>query len=201
MNISTIDFNKNGDGLIPVIVQDAVTRKVLMLGYMNAAAFQKTTDEGLVTFYSRSKKRLWTKGETSGNFLKVKNILPDCDADTLLIMAEATGPVCHTGQDTCFNERNEKDFIAELEDVIAKRKQSAPGNSYTGSLFKKGTAAIAQKVGEEAVELVIEAMGHEDDKFKEEAADLLFHFLVLLHAKGFALKDISEVLTGRREKK
>lgn len=195
-----IDFDKSNDGLVPAVVQDADTGKVLMLGYMNAEAYQKTCTEGLVTFYSRSRKTLWTKGTTSGNFLQVRDIMVDCDADTLLIKAVPTGPVCHTGSDTCFNEKNEKEFIAKLETIIAKRKQSPPGNSYTGLLFKKGTAAIAQKVGEEAVELVIEAMKNDEERFKEEAADLLFHFLVLIQSKGFSLHDISEVLASRNKK-
>lgn len=201
MNYLKIDFTKGEDGLIPVIIQDAETGVVLMLGYMNEVAYRKTCDEGLVTFYSRSRKSLWTKGETSTNFLIVKDILLDCDADTLLIKAAPTGPVCHTGAATCFNENNEVNFINKLEGIIADRKQNQSEKSYTTSLFKNGIPAIAQKVGEEAVEVVIEAMRNENERFKEEAADLLFHYLVLLQAKGFTLKDIVHTLATRHEKK
>ncbi len=199
MNDLEIDFTKSDDGLVPAIIQDAHTGVVLMLGYMNEAAYRKTCEEGLVTFYSRSRKVLWTKGETSNNFLKVNDILLDCDADTLLIKAEPVGPVCHTGAATCFNENNEGDFIDRLEGIIADRKQNPSEKSYTTSLFQKGIPAIAQKVGEEAVEVVIEAMRNENERFQEEAADLLFHYLVLLHAKGFILKDIAEVLEKRHK--
>ncbi len=199
MNNLKIDFAKNNDGLVPAIVQDAQTGCVLMLGYMNEDAYRKTCDEGLVTFYSRSRKTLWTKGETSNNFLKVKDILLDCDADTLLIKVEPAGPVCHTGAATCFNETNEENFVSKLESIIAERMQNPSEESYTSSLFRKGTPAIAQKVGEEAVEVVIEAMRSEGDRFGEEAADLLFHYLVLLQAKGVTLKDISVVLKKRHK--
>lgn len=201
MNDLKIDFTKSDDGLVPAIIQDAQTGTVLMLGYMDDAAYRKTCESGLVTFYSRSRKALWTKGETSGNFLTVKNILLDCDADTLLIKAAPTGPVCHTGAATCFNESNEGNFIERLEGIIADRKQNPSEKSYTTSLFQKGIPAIAQKVGEEAVEVVIEAMRNENERFTEEAADLLFHYLVLLQAKGFSLKDIARSLAARHEKK
>lgn len=201
MNDLKIDFTKSDDGLVPAIIQDAQTGTVLMLGYMDDAAYRKTCESGLVTFYSRSRKALWTKGETSGNFLTVKNILLDCDADTLLIKAAPTGPVCHTGAATCFNESNEGNFIKRLEGIIADRKQNPSEKSYTTSLFQKGIPAIAQKVGEEAVEVVIEAMRNENERFTEEAADLLFHYLVLLQAKGFSLKDIARSLAARHEKK
>lgn len=201
MNDLKIDFTKSDDGLVPAIIQDAQTGTVLMLGYMDDAAYRKTCESGLVTFYSRSRKALWTKGETSGNFLTVKNILLDCDADTLLIKAAPTGPVCHTGAATCFNESNEGNFIKRLEGIIADRKQNPSEKSYTASLFQKGIPAIAQKVGEEAVEVVIEAMRNENERFTEEAADLLFHYLVLLQAKGFSLKEIARSLAARHEKK
>ena len=195
-----IDFNK-GDGLVPAIVQDNNTSKVLMLGYMNQEAFEKTQAENKVTFYSRSKKRLWTKGETSGNFLNVKEILVDCDHDTILIKAIPEGPTCHEGDDTCFKEVNETSdsFLTYLEKVIKDRKENGSPESYTNSLFQKGVNKIAQKVGEEAVELVIEAMDKNDDDFKNEAADLMFHYLVLLQAKGVYLEDIVAVLKERHK--
>lgn len=195
-----IDFNKHNDGLVPAIVQDDVTGKVLMLGFMNDEAFKKTQEIKRVTFYSRSKKRLWTKGEESGNFLEIKSILPDCDNDTLLIKAHPVGPVCHTGADTCFNEKNKIDFLFVLQQVIAKRQLEPSDNSYTSGLFQKGINAIAQKVGEEAVELVIESKDNDKDRFLNEAADLLFHYLILLQAKGFSLDDISKVLEQRHQK-
>jgi phosphoribosyl-ATP pyrophosphohydrolase/phosphoribosyl-AMP cyclohydrolase len=191
------DFEK-GNGLLPVIIQDFDTNKVLMLGYMNEEALQKTQAEGLVTFFSRSKNRLWTKGESSGNFLKVKQISIDCDEDTLLIKVTPQGPVCHTGTDTCFSEKNEGSaFLFQLESVIKDRKRSLNDDSYTASLFKKGINKIAQKVGEEAVELVIEAKDDNKELFLGEAADLLYHYLVLLSAKDFSLSDVIETLSKR----
>lgn len=197
----TIDFAKYTDGLVPAIVQDEVTGKVLMLGFMNQEALSKTKELQKVTFYSRTKNRLWTKGEESGNFLLVKEIIIDCDNDTLLIKVNPVGPVCHTGSDTCFDEKNESnDFLFELENIIADRKNNPSEQSYTSSLFKKGINKIAQKVGEEAVELVIEAKDDNDHLFKDEAADLLFHYLILLQAKGVSLKDIISVLKERHKK-
>ncbi len=195
-----IDFKK-GNGLVPAIIQDWSTNKVLMLGYMNEEALQKTMAEQKVTFYSRTKDRLWTKGETSGNFLIVKEIIPDCDQDTLLIKAEPIGPTCHTGSDTCFDERNGANtlFLNYLQDVIKSRKESSAEKSYTKMLFEKGINKIAQKVGEEAVELVIEAKDSDADLFKNEAADLLFHLLVLLEAKDVQLNEVMEVLKARHK--
>lgn len=193
------DFSKYNDGLIPVIIQDHITLKVLMLGFMNEEALRKTEKENKVTFYSRSKQRLWTKGETSGNFLFVKDISIDCDNDTLLIKAEPTGHVCHTGADSCFNESNSAFTLEMLERVIANRKDNPAESSYTSSLFTNGINKIAQKVGEEAVELIIESKDDDKDKFLGEAADLLFHYLVLLQAKGYSLKDVTDVL-GHRHK-
>lgn len=195
-----INFKKYQDGLVPAIIQDAHTRVVLMLGFMNEKALLKTLETQRVTFYSRSKGRLWTKGETSGNFIEVKEILHDCDNDTLLIKGTPAGPVCHTGSDTCFNERNESSFLFDLEAIIADRKSTLPEGSYTASLFKKGTPKIAQKVGEEAVELVIEAMRNEMELFKNEAADLLYHYLILLQAKGMKLENIISVLKERHNR-
>jgi phosphoribosyl-AMP cyclohydrolase / phosphoribosyl-ATP pyrophosphohydrolase len=194
----TLDFSKYADGLIPAIIQDEATGKVLMLGFMNQEALSKTEEIKKVTFFSRSKNRLWTKGEESGNFLFLKSISVDCDNDTLLIKANPVGPVCHTGADTCFDEKNEGDnFLFALEKIITDRKNNPTDESYTSSLFKKGINKIAQKVGEEAVELVIEAKDDNDILFKDEAADLLFHYLILLQAKGFSLQDIIEVLKRR----
>ncbi len=193
------DFSKYADGLIPVIIQDASTGKVLMLGYMNEEALIKTQTEKQVTFFSRSKQRLWTKGETSNNFLLVDEILIDCDNDTLLIKATPTGPVCHTGADTCFNENNSSFSLERLEEIIADRKNNFSESSYTSSLFAKGINKIAQKVGEEAVELVIESKDDNKEKFLGEAADLLFHYLVLLQAKNYKLNDIIEVLSERHK--
>jgi phosphoribosyl-AMP cyclohydrolase / phosphoribosyl-ATP pyrophosphohydrolase len=195
----TIDFSKYTDGLAPAIVQDAATGKVLMLGFMNAEALEATLTNGKATFYSRSKQRLWVKGETSGNFLLVKEILADCDADTLLVKATPLGPVCHTGSDTCFGEENTNaiSFLQQLEQVIVQRQHDLPESSYTASLFKKGINAVAQKVGEEAVELIIEAKDNDTPKFLGEAADLLYHYLVLLRAKGHSLADVAEVLKLR----
>ncbi len=195
--INDIAFDKYTDGLVPAIVQDNNTAKVLMLGFINAAALQQTQALGKVTFYSRSKQRLWTKGEESGNFLIVKEILLDCDKDALLIKAEPTGPVCHTGADTCFNEKNEKQFLDQLEGVIADRYNNRSEASYTAALFERGINKIAQKVGEEAIELVIEAKDDNEELFLNEAADLLFHYLVLLKAKGYNLERVVRTLQQR----
>jgi len=196
-----IDFKKYADGLVPAIVQDYDTHKVLMLGFMNEEAFIKTEETGRVTFYSRTKQRLWTKGEESGNFLLVKSVAVDCDKDTLLIKAHPLGPTCHTGADTCWSERNHKDdFLYYLEDIINLRKQAPPAESYVAKLFGKGINKIAQKVGEEAVELVIEAKDDNEQLFLDEGADLLFHYLILLNAKGYKLQDIIEVLKKRHSK-
>ncbi|SFN36057.1 phosphoribosyl-ATP pyrophosphatase /phosphoribosyl-AMP cyclohydrolase [Chryseobacterium oleae] len=191
-----IDFNKD-NGLVPVIIQDSRTQQVLMLGYMNEEAFEKTEKEGIVTFFSRSKNRLWTKGEESGNFLTVKNISVDCDQDTILIQAVPKNTVCHTGSLSCFGEKESKGFLYELEDKISDRIDRKAEDSYTYSLFQRGINKMAQKVGEEAVELVIEAKDNNDDLFKNEAADLLYHFLILLKAKGFSMEDIEEILESR----
>ncbi|MGE5107989.1 MAG: bifunctional phosphoribosyl-AMP cyclohydrolase/phosphoribosyl-ATP diphosphatase HisIE [Sphingobacteriales bacterium] len=196
-----IDFKKYSDGLVPAIIQDYKTQKVLMLGFMNEEALSKTMSEGKVTFYSRTKQRLWTKGEESGNHLLVKEILSDCDDDTILIKAQPLGPVCHTGADTCWSEKNHaEDFLFYLEEIISLRRQAAPENSYVASLFAKGINKIAQKVGEEAVELVIEAKDDNKNLFLGEAADLLFHFLILLNVKGYNLQDIISVLKERHSK-
>jgi phosphoribosyl-ATP pyrophosphohydrolase/phosphoribosyl-AMP cyclohydrolase len=196
----TIDFTK-GSGLVPAIIQDSVTRNVLMLGYMNEEAYNKTKEAGKVTFFSRTKNRLWTKGETTGNFLHVVDIKLDCDQDTLLIKVKPDGPTCHTGDDTCWSEKNEGRtfFLEKLQEVIRDRKNNPTDQSYTASLFKKGINKIAQKVGEEAVEIVIEAKDNNDDLFKGEAADLLFHYLILLEAKGFQLDDVIKVLEARHK--
>jgi phosphoribosyl-AMP cyclohydrolase / phosphoribosyl-ATP pyrophosphohydrolase len=195
------DFTKYQDGLVPAIVQDYDTSKVLMLGFMNEEALHKTEQTGNVTFYSRSKNRLWTKGEESGNFLKLKSIFLDCDNDTFLIKAHPLGPVCHTGADTCWSEKNHSDnFLLYLEDIIKLRKQSSPDDSYVARLMSKGINKVAQKVGEEAVELVIEAKDNNEDLFLNEAADLLFHYLLLLNAKGYNLQSVIEVLKQRHSK-
>ena len=194
-----LNFKKYADGLLPVIIQDNQTNKVLMLGYMNAEAFDKTISENRVVFYSRSKQRLWMKGETSGNFLTVNEILPDCDNDCLLIKATPAGPVCHTGADTCFNETNEIDFLNKLEQIISNRKNNQQEDSYTSSLFKEGINKIAQKLGEEAVELIIESKDNNDEKFLNEAADLLYHYLVLLQAKNFKLETVVDRLSKRHQ--
>ena len=196
-----IDFTKN-NGLVPAIIQDIATRKVLMLGYMNEASIEKTKETGNVTFFSRSKNRLWTKGETSGNFLKFKSMKVDCDKDTLLVLVDPVGPACHTGADTCFNEENKSmdlDFLTQLTQVIKERKENPSEKSYTASLFKKGINKIAQKVGEEAVEVVIEAKDDNAELFENEAADLLYHYMILLEAKGYNLADITKVLSGRHK--
>ena len=194
-----IDFKKYADGLVPAVIQDHKTQKVLMLGFMNEEALNKTKAEGKVTFFSRSKQRLWTKGETSNNFLLVKEIMIDCDNDTLLIKVSPTGPVCHTGADTCFNENNTSFSLEKLESVISNRKNNPTDSSYTSSLFTKGINKIAQKVGEEAVELVIESKDENKEKFLGEAADLLYHYLVLLQAKNYKLEDVVKVLAERHK--
>ena len=200
--MEAIDFKK-GNGLVPAIVQDSRTGKVLMMGYMNEEAMVRTRESGHVTFFSRSKNRLWTKGEESGNFLNFQEMKLDCDRDTLLVKASPEGPVCHTGQDTCWGESNQADtpFLHLLEDLIASRKElaesSAETDSYVVSLFRKGINKIAQKVGEEAVETVIEAKDDNDSLFLNEAADLLFHLFILLQAKGFRMRDIIAVLEER----
>jgi len=197
-----INFSKYSDGLVPAVVQDDLTGKVLMLGFMNREALDKTEATGKVTFYSRSKKRLWTKGEESGHFLLLKAVKVDCDQDSLLIKANPLGPVCHTGADTCWNEKNEGGgFLDRLENIIQDRKSHTEENSYISGLFRKGINKIAQKVGEEAVELVIEAKDQNDNLFLGEAADLLFHYLILLEAKGHNLKEVTNVLQVRHDKK
>lgn len=193
-----IDFSKDS-GLVPVIIQDNRTLQVLMLGYMNEEAFEKTKQEGIVTFFSRSKNRLWTKGEESGNFLTVKSIDIDCDQDTILIKAVPKNVVCHTGSFSCFGEKNAKGFLYELEEKISQRIDAQAENSYTYSLYQRGINKMAQKVGEEAVELVIEAKDNNEELFKNEAADLLYHFLILLKAKGFSMEEIEEILKGRTQ--
>ncbi|HEX6179615.1 MAG TPA: bifunctional phosphoribosyl-AMP cyclohydrolase/phosphoribosyl-ATP diphosphatase HisIE [Chitinophagaceae bacterium] len=195
------DFSKYPDGLVPAIIQDHHTRTILMLGFMNEEAFTKTRAEKKVTFYSRSKKRLWTKGEESGNFLLVQDVLADCDNDTILVKAIPKGPVCHTGADTCFKESNSSFTVHKLESIIADRKADSRTNSYTSSLFSKGINKIAQKVGEEAVELVIESKDDNRDRFLSEAADLLYHYLVLLQAKECTLEDVTKTLASRHEQK
>ena len=195
-----IDFSKDSDGLVPAIIQDSKTKNVLMLGYMNEEAYNETLETKKVTFFSRSKNRLWTKGEESGNFLHLESIKSDCDDDSLLVKAHPAGPACHKGTDTCWGEENESglSFISELERTISERKANPEnGNSYVASLFRKGLNKIAQKVGEEAVEVVIEAKDEDDELFLNEAADLLFHYLILLQAKGFKSKDVLKILQER----
>jgi phosphoribosyl-ATP pyrophosphohydrolase/phosphoribosyl-AMP cyclohydrolase len=206
MEIMHIDFTKYSDGLVPTVVQDYKSGKVLMLGFMNQEAIDKTRELGHVTFYSRSKQRLWTKGESSGNFLKFIDLIVDCDNDTLLIKANPIGATCHTGADTCFGEQNVVEssatpaqFLFKLEQIIAGRKENPSDTSYTSSLFKKGINKVAQKVGEEAIELVIEAKDNNRALFLGEAADLLFHYLVLLRAKDFELNDVVAVLQERHK--
>lgn len=194
-----INFNKS-DGLVPVIIQDNRTLQVLMLGYMNEEAYEKTKNEGRVTFFSRSKNRLWTKGEESGNFLTVKNIEIDCDNDTVLIKVIPKNIVCHTGSFSCFGDKNAKGFLYELEEKINQRIDDKIEDSYTYSLFQRGINKVAQKVGEESVELVIEAKDNDEDLFKNEAADLLYHFLILLKAKNFLLEEIEKILLDRNSK-
>lgn len=199
--IKQIDFKK-GNGLVPAIIQDVQTQKVLMLGYMNKESLEKTLDEKRVCFYSRTKERLWTKGESSGNFLNFISMSLDCDQDSLLIKVNPIGPVCHTGADTCWEEQNSRtniDFLLQLQNVIEERKNNLSEKSYTASLFQKGINKIAQKVGEEAVELVIEAKDDNKDLFMGEAADLMFHYLVLLSAKGYKLEEVAELLTQRHK--
>ena len=196
----TPDFKKSPDGLIPVVIQDSSTNHVLMLGYMNKEAFEKTKAEKRVTFFSRSKNRLWTKGEESGNFLDVQDILLDCDGDTLLIKVKPVGPVCHTGADTCFKELNvSSDFLLKLEGIIQDRRNNPSEQSYTSSLFAKGINKIAQKVGEEAVETIIGAMANDDENFLYEGADLLYHLIVLLTHKGYRIEDLARELKKRHK--
>ncbi len=197
-----IEFNKNQDQLIPAIIQDATTKTVLMLGYMNEEAYNKTLETKKVTFFSRSKNRLWTKGEESGNFLNLVDIKVDCDNDTFLVKVNPDGPTCHTGTDNCWQESNNQEygFISKLEKTIQERKESATSDkSYVASLFEKGINKIAQKVGEEAIEVVIEAKDNNDNLFLDESADLLFHYLILLQAKGFKLQDVVNVLESREK--
>lgn len=195
-----IDFNKNNDGLVPAIIQDALTKNVLMLGYMNQDAYDKTIETKKVTFFSRTKKRLWTKGEESGNILNLVDINSDCDNDTLLITVNPIGPTCHKGSDTCWDKDNKQTFgfLSELEEIIQNRKENQDDEkSYVASLFRKGINKIAQKVGEEAVEVVIEAKDDSEELFLNESADLLFHYLILLQAKGYKLQNIVDVLKSR----
>lgn len=197
-----INFNKLGNGLVPAVIQDNTTNKVLMLGFMNEEAYELTQKEGKVTFYSRTKKRLWTKGEESGNFLNVVSMAVDCDEDTLLIKVNPVGPVCHKGTDTCWEETNEQEdvmFLKTLQDFIDKRKAEMPEGSYTTSLFNKGTRKIAQKVGEEAVETIIGAMANDDENFLYEGADLLYHLIVLLTHKGYRIEDLARELKSRHK--
>ncbi len=197
--MKTLNFSKAADGLLPAIIQDVNTRTVLMLGYMNEEALTKTQESGNVTFYSRSKNRLWTKGEESGNFLELISIKEDCDQDTLLIQVKPKGPTCHKGSDTCWDSKNESSFgfLSELEAKIKSRKENNSEDSYVASLFRKGINKIAQKVGEEAIETVIEAKDDNEELFLNESADLLFHYMILLQVKGFTLTDIVSVLEGR----
>ena len=195
-----LNFSKNKDGLIPVIIQDSITKTVLMLGYMNDEAVRKTKKTGNVTFYSRTKKRLWTKGEESGNFLRLVNMKVDCDNDTILIYVKPEGPTCHLGTDSCWGEKNlsKFGFLSQLEEIIAERKKDYKKNSYVASLFREGINKIAQKVGEEATETIIEAKDENNQLFLNESADLLFHYLILLQAKGFRLSDVEKVLLTRK---
>ena len=196
------DFSKNMDGLLPAIIQDKQTKNVLMLGYMNKEALDKTIESKKVTFFSRTKQRLWTKGEESGNYLYLKDITLDCDNDTFLVLVKPKGPTCHTGSDTCWNTNNNSNFgfLSKLEDVISERREQADGEkSYVASLFQKGINKIAQKVGEEAVEVIIEAKDNDDDLFLNESADLLFHYLILLQAKGYKLSDVENILINRHK--
>ena len=196
------DFSKNKDGLLPAIIQDEQTKNVLMLGYMDKEALDKTIESKKVTFFSRTKKRLWTKGEESGNYLYLQDIKLDCDNDTFLVLVKPKGPTCHTGSDTCWNTDNNSNFgfFTKLEDVILERREQADGEkSYVASLFEKGINKIAQKVGEEAVEVIIEAKDNDDDLFLNESADLLFHYLILLQAKGYKLSDVENILINRHK--
>lgn len=198
VDIKQMDFKKSG-GLVPCVVQDSVSGAVLMLGFMNEEALKKTLEDRKVTFFSRSKQRLWTKGETSGNYLHLVDILADCDNDTLLAKVRPEGPACHTGADTCFNETNRKWSVAHLEKLIQDRKENPRAGSYTTGLFEAGMNKIAQKVGEEAVELVIEAKDENRELFLNEAADLMYHYLILLQAKGYTLRDVEDVLERRHQ--
>ena len=195
--LKDLDFGKNPDGLIPVVVQDYATLKVLMLGYVNAEALDRTLESGRMTFYSRTRRCLWTKGETSGNFLTVREMFADCDKDTLLVKAEPSGPVCHTGSVSCFRTDDDEGFIRELQEVIRKRKSERPEGSYTVKLFDRGVKKIAQKVGEEAVETVIEAVAHNDPAMIYEASDLIYHLLVLLVDRGLYISDLEKELVKR----
>lgn len=199
LNINDLDFEKNKDGLIPAIIQDCNTLKVLMLGYMNREALVKSIDEGKVTFFSRTKQRLWTKGETSGNYLIIEEIHADCDNDTLLIKAKPMGPTCHTGSSSCFNTDDTEGFIRRLQFIIQQRKTERPEGSYTVRLFDKGVNKMAQKVGEEAVETVIEAIDCNDERFRYEAADLIYHLLVLLVSKNMTIGDLERELYARHK--
>ena len=199
MTFGDFNLSKTGDGLLPVIIQDASTLKVLMLGYMDEAAFAKTVAEGRVTFFSRSKQRLWTKGETSGNYLTVKSMYPDCDGDTLLIQAEPAGPTCHRGTTACFDTPDAEGFIRHLRDVIAQRHAAMPDGSYTTRLFIKGVKAIAKKVSEETGEAVIEAVDHNRDRFTYEVSDVVYHMLVLLEEMGVSIEDIENELASRHK--
>ena len=197
-----LNFNKLAGEILPAVIQDNTTAKVLMLGFMNKEAYDKTVSTGLVTFFSRTKNRLWTKGEESGNFLKVISIQPDCDQDTLLIKVEPVGPVCHTGTDTCWGEENKSDdvlFLRHLQDFIDKRKREMPVGSYTTSLFEDGLSRMAQKVGEEAIETVIESMAGNDERLLYEASDLVYHLIVLLSHKGYRIEDIARELKKRHK--
>ncbi|MBN2639461.1 MAG: bifunctional phosphoribosyl-AMP cyclohydrolase/phosphoribosyl-ATP diphosphatase HisIE [Bacteroidales bacterium] len=193
-----VNFDKN-NGLVPAVIQDAETKQVLMLGYMNEESLQKTLDTKLVTFYSRSRQQLWTKGETSGNYLNLVSMEPDCDQDTLLVKVNPTGPVCHLGTDTCWGEENKLQcgFLTQLESIITDRIENPSEASYTSRLVRKGINKVAQKVGEEAVEVVIESKDNNDDLFLNESADLLYHYLILLQAKGYKFRDVLKVLEGR----
>ncbi len=197
LKLDELAFDKSADGLLPAIVQDATTHVVLMQGYVNREAIEKTLDSGLVTFYSRSKERLWTKGETSRNYLHYVSMAPDCDGDSLLIQANPNGPTCHTGDDTCWGDTNRGDFLNHLERTIQNRRDNPSENSYTSQLLGRGINKVAQKVGEEAVELVIEAKDDDRDLFLGEAADLMYHYIVLLAAKGYCLEDVRAVLRER----
>ncbi|MFO8021478.1 MAG: bifunctional phosphoribosyl-AMP cyclohydrolase/phosphoribosyl-ATP diphosphatase HisIE [Perlabentimonas sp.] len=200
--MTSLNFDKL-NGLIPAVVQDAATDKVLMVGFMNREALEKTRQTGMVTFYSRTRRQIWTKGETSRNYLRVKDIIPDCDGDTLLVKALPDGPVCHTGQDTCFNEINEGNlsFLSTLEDIIESRKDELPDTSYTAKLFNAGLKRIAKKVGEEAIELVQEAESNDNERFLSEAADLVYHLQVLLSARNLSLNDVATTLRQRHSQK
>jgi len=198
-NLDQLNFDKSPDGLLPAIVQDATTRVVLMQGYVNQEAVKKTLASGLVTFYSRSKERLWTKGETSRNYLHFVSMAVDCDRDSLLIQAKPNGPTCHTGDDTCWGQANRGEFLDHLERTIQHRRDNPSAKSYTSELLARGINKVAQKVGEEAVELVIEAKDDDRDLFLGEAADLMYHYIVLLAAKGYSLEDVREVLRSRHK--